>query len=82
MVWPSVGSCTVTYNGQHIGRRLSCTQTMDTTTTTARCCSEHKACQWRTEGGWGLNPPPPSEIPKALQNRAKLNPIVKTVKNC
>ena len=27
----------------------------------------------------GLNPP---EIPKALQNRAKLNPIVKTVKNC
>ena len=28
----------------------------------------------------GFNPPP--EIPKALQNRAKLNPIVKTVKNC
>jgi hypothetical protein len=26
----------------------------------------------------GLNSPP--EIPKALQNRAKLNPIVKTVK--
>jgi len=26
----------------------------------------------------GSNPP---EIPKALQNRAKLNPIVKTVKN-
>jgi len=24
----------------------------------------------------------PTEIPKALQNRAKLNPIVKTVKNC
>jgi len=24
----------------------------------------------------------PSEIPKAFQNRAKLNPIVKTVKNC
>jgi len=23
-----------------------------------------------------------SEIPKALQNRAKLNPIVKTVKKC
>jgi len=33
---------------------------------------------WNTEGG-GLNPPP--EIPKALQNRAKLNQIVKTVKN-
>jgi len=33
--------------------------------------------QWRTGGG-GLNPP---EFPKALQNRAKLNPIVKTVKN-
>ena len=29
--------------------------------------------------GGGLNPP--HEIPKALQNRAKLNPIVKTVKN-
>ena len=44
--------------------------------------------QWPTKsggGGWGgggslegSNPPPP-EIPKALQNRAKLNPIVKTV---
>jgi len=34
--------------------------------------------QWRTEGGFKS----PPEIPKALQNRAKLNPIVKTVKNC
>jgi len=34
-------------------------------------------------GGWGLTPTPhPPEIPKAFQNRAKLNPIVKTVKNC
>ena len=32
-------------------------------------------------GGRGFNPPPP-EIPKALQNRAKLNPIVKTFKKC
>ena len=31
-------------------------------------------------GGWGFKPSP--EIPKALQNGAKLNPIVKTVKNC
>jgi len=35
--------------------------------------------------GWGgvcgFKPPPP-DIPKALQNRAKLNPIVKTVENC
>jgi len=31
-------------------------------------------------GGLGVQPSP--EIPKALQNRAKLNPIVKTVKNC
>jgi len=32
--------------------------------------------------GWGLaGSNPPSEIPKALQNRAKFNPIVKTVKN-
>jgi len=38
--------------------------------------------QFRTGGGvWGFKPPPP-EIPKALQNLAKLNPIVKTVKNC
>ena len=36
--------------------------------------------QWRTEGGFGFQPPP--EIPKALQNHAKLNPIMKTVKNC
>ena len=36
--------------------------------------------QWRTEGGLGGSNQP--EIPKALQNRAKLNPIVKTVKNC
>jgi len=35
--------------------------------------------QWCTEGGGDL---PHPEIPKALQNRAKLNPIVKTVKNC
>jgi hypothetical protein len=31
-------------------------------------------------GGWGVQTPP--EILKALQNRTKLNPIVKTVKNC
>ena len=31
--------------------------------------------------GLGFSNPHP-EIPKALQNRAKLNPIVKTVKNC
>jgi len=31
-------------------------------------------------GGFGgFNPPP--QIPKAVQNHAKLNPIVKTVKN-
>ena len=38
----------------------------------------HYLEQWRTD--WGGSKPP--EIPKALQNRAKLNPIVKTVKNC
>jgi len=36
--------------------------------------------QWRTEGGLGGSNP--LEISKALQNRAKVNPIVKTVKNC
>ena len=33
-------------------------------------------------GGVGVFKPPYPETPKALQNRAKLNPIVKTVKNC
>ena len=34
-------------------------------------------------GGLGMfNLPPHPEIMKVLQNRAKLNPIVKTVKNC
>ena len=34
-------------------------------------------------GGWGFGGfKPPSEIPKAFQNRDKLNPFVKTVKNC
>ena len=36
--------------------------------------------QWRTREGGSFKPPP--EIPKALQNRAKVNPIVNTVKNC
>jgi len=35
--------------------------------------------QWRNEWGWGVQALP-LEIPKAPQNRAKLNPIVKTVK--
>ena len=33
-----------------------------------------------SRGEWGFNPSPP-EIPKVLQNCAKLKPIVKTVKN-
>jgi len=32
-------------------------------------------------GGMGGLKTPPPQIPKAPQNRAKLNPIVKTVKN-
>jgi len=46
-------------------------------------CS-HYYMQWRTEGrdlGFSTHPPTP-EIPKALQNHAKLNLIVKAVKNC
>ena len=40
--------------------------------------------QWRTEGEGvvGFKHPKTPEISKALQNRSKLNPIVKTVKNC
>jgi hypothetical protein len=37
--------------------------------------------QWVTEGRFGCSNLPP-EIPKALQNPAELNPIVKRVKNC
>ena len=45
-----------------------------------KLCVEY-AGQWRTEGGFGVFKPPPTEIRKALQkNRAKLNPNVKTVK--
>ena len=36
----------------------------------------------RGRGGGGLGVQNPPEIPKAFQNRTKLNPIVKTVKNC
>ena len=40
-----------------------------------------QAVAYRGRGGvGGFNPPPP-EIPKDLQNRAKLKPFVKTVKN-
>jgi len=45
-------------------------------------CSTLDTTQWHTKGGvWGVQTPPP-QILKALQNRAKLNLIVKTVKNC
>ena len=33
-------------------------------------------------GVWVVQTPPLPEIPNDLQNHAKLNPIVKTVKNC
>ena len=39
-------------------------------------------CSGVPRGGSGVFKSPPPEILKALQNRAKLNPIVKTVKNC
>ena len=42
-------------------------------------CTDVTGLQWRTEGGGMVQPPRP-EIPKAIQNRAKTNPIVKTVK--
>jgi len=38
--------------------------------------------QWRTEGGLGGSTPPPPKFRRPFQNRAKLNPIVTTVKNC
>ena len=37
--------------------------------------------QWRTEGGVGVfKPPPPRNSEGPPKNRAKINPIVKTVK--
>jgi len=33
-------------------------------------------------GGWGGSNPPPPRNSEGPQNRAKLNQIVKTVKNC
>ena len=52
----------------------------------AECKTAHQfgyLKQWRTVGGgWCVQPPPVTEIPMAHQNRAKPNPIVKTVKNC
>jgi len=49
---------------------------------------EDKQCRYKANSGvprgglgGGSNTPPPPEIPNALQNRAKLNQIVKTVKN-
>ena len=39
------------------------------------------SAQWHTEGR-GVQTPPPPKILKSFKNRAKLNPIVKTVKNC
>jgi len=42
------------------------------------CVAHGQSSQWRTEVGLGgINPLP--EIPKALQNRAKLSPIVLAV---
>ena len=42
--------------------------------------THYKSVAYRGGGVWCVQPPP--EIPKAFQNRAKINPIVKTVKNC
>ena len=40
-----------------------------------------RMCSSGVPRGRGGSTTPPPEIPKALQNRAKLNPNVKTVKN-
>ena len=42
----------------------------------------HQCVQTVAYRGGCLGGSTPPEIPKAHQNRAKLNPIVKTVKNC
>jgi len=56
----------------------------------ARMDMKRTAWGWAVSSGvpsgggevFGMFKTPPPEIPKALQNRAILNPIVKTVKNC
>jgi len=55
---------------------LSCVQQM------SQCACPHNVPVVYRGGGVGVFNPPPPKIPKALQNGAKLNPIVKTVKNC
>ena len=40
------------------------------------------AIQWRTEGGFGVFKPTPRNSESPTKKLAKLNPIVKTVKNC
>ena len=50
---------------------------------TIRVTKDGRSVHWRTEEGRvGAFKPPPPEILKTFQNRGKLNPIVKTVKNC
>ena len=48
------------------------------------CSDFHLKCSELTSGvpRGGLSVRNPPEIPKAHENHAKLNPIVKTVKNC
>ena len=46
-----------------------------------KLCKSDNLLSVAYRGGGGVKPPPP-QIPKAPQNHAKLNPIVKTVKKC
>jgi len=43
-------------------------------------CVSDATSKWRTEVSKSQPPPPPPQIPKPLQNLAKINLIVKTVK--
>ena len=59
-------------------RRTCSRNTCSTRWTNSMAC--FSGVPWEGRGLECSTPPP--EIPKALQNRAKLNPTVKTVKNC
>jgi len=59
---------------------MCCTDRYDVLSIEEETSSDLRLVSGVPRGGLGFNHPPP-EIPKALQNRAKLNPIVKTVKN-
>ena len=84
-VWtPLLHPVSIPYQYQHCHENLKAHRLLMVTVYRNYWCSLHWfGTHWTGVSGiprGGSTPPP--EIPKAPQNHAKLNPIVKTVKNC